>query len=55
MVGCEGWAGSWPHLEARHADDLLLEVFNHLLLVRVNPTGQAKKQKLKLVYDHRMG
>ena len=30
--------------------DLLLEIFDHVLLVVVDPTGQAKEDELKLIH-----
>jgi hypothetical protein len=30
--------------------DLFLEIFDHVLLVAVDPTGQAKEDELKLVH-----
>lgn len=32
--------------------DLLMEVFNTVLLVAIDPTGQANEKKLKMVHGH---
>ncbi|HYG35733.1 MAG TPA: transposase [Clostridia bacterium] len=34
--------------------DLLLEVFNHVLLAPVHPTGQAQEQQLQRIHGQRM-
>jgi hypothetical protein len=35
--------------------DLLLQVFDDVLLVAVDPAGQAKEEKLKMVHPGRIG
>jgi hypothetical protein len=35
--------------------DLLLEVFDHVLLLAVDPAGQAKEEELKMVHPGRVG